>query len=381
MRGELSISQHFKALKDPRTGNATLHELLDIVTIALCATICGANEWTDVEEFGKTHETWLRAFLVLPNGIPSHDTFGRVFARLDPHAFEACLRRWVEASVKTLTQRQVSLDGKVLRNSHDRYRDQEALQTVSAWLVETGLVLGHLKVAGNTNEITTVREMLMTLDLAGCVVTADALHTQTQTARLIVERGSDYVLPVKDNQERLHERIASVFVHESARAQPFKAVTHTTAQTTNKTHGRIETRRCTVIDDPSYLNEINHQGQWWHLSSIVRLERSRTQDGHTSHETHYFISSLAEPAKAMLQFIRAHWQIENGLHWKLDVVFHEDHTRIRVDHAPENMAVLRRFALNLLGQEKSYKRGLQAKRLKAAWDDDYLLKVLQGVRV
>lgn len=373
----LSIHKHFEALPDPRTGNAVLHRLIDLVTIALCAVICGANEWTDVEEFGHTHETWLKQFLALPNGIPSHDTFGRVFARLDPQAFEQCLERWVQAVVHSLRGQHTALDGKTARGSYDHTAGQAALQTVSAWLVGADLVLGQLQVAPGSNEITTVREMLTWLDLQGCVVTADALHCQTETARLIVERGGDYVLPVKANQATLHQRIEQTFAYEAARG--FQGVKHSTYQQRQKGHGRVQTRRYTVIDDPSYLHEINAEGRWWQLKSILQVERTREVNGTVTRQRDYYIASLADPACAMARVIRGHWGIENGLHWRLDVVFREDASRVRTDHAPANVAVLRRFALNLLQRERSYRRGLQAKRLKAAWDTRYLLTVLESV--
>ena len=377
MQKPLSIHQHFEALPDPRAGNALLHPLIDVVTIALCAVIGGANEWTDVEEFGHTHEEWLRQYLELPHGIPSHDTFGRVFARLDPLAFEQCLESWVQAVVHSLQGKHAALDGKTLRGSHDHYRGQAAIQTVSAWLVGADLVLGHLKVADGTNEITTVRELLTWLDLKGCVVTADALHCQTETARLIVERGGDYVLPVKENQPTLRQRIEETFAYETPR--DFKGVPHSTYRHQEKGHGRVETRTYTVIHDPSYLQEINADGRWWQLGSIIRVERRREVNGMATQEVDYYIASRAEPARAMALVIRGHWGIENGLHWRLDVVLREDLSRVRTDHGPENVAVLRRFALNLLKRERTHPHGMQAKRLKAAWDSNYLLKVLEAV--
>jgi predicted transposase YbfD/YdcC len=373
----LSIQKHFEQLPDPRGGNALLHPLIDIVVIALCAVICGANDWTDVEEFGRTHEGWLRQFLALPYGIPSHDTFGRVFARLDPRAFERCLESWVRAVVHSLRGQHVALDGKTLRGSHDHFRGQGAIQTVSAWLVGADLALGHLKVAQGSNEIPTVQEVLTWLDVQGCVVTADALHCQTETARQIVERGGDYVLPVKDNQPTLRQRLEETFAYEVPRG--FKGVQHSTFQEKQKGHGRVDTRRYTVITDPTYLQEINADGRWWQLGSVIQVERTRELQGTVAQEAHYYIASLARPARVLASLIRGHWGIENGLHWRLDVVLREDHSRVRVDHGPENFAALRRFALNLLQRETTHKHGIQAKRLKAAWDANYLLKVLAAL--
>jgi predicted transposase YbfD/YdcC len=377
----LSIQEHFRELRDPRGGNALRHPLINIVVIAVCAVICGANEWTDVEEFGHTHHEWLGQFLDLAHGTrsASHDTFGRVFARLDPQAFERCLESWVHSVVHSLHGQHVALDGKTLRNSHDSFRGQEAIHTVSAWLVGADLTLGHLKVEADSNEIPTVREVLSWLDLHGCGVTADAMHCQTETARLIVERGGEYVLPVKDNQPTLRQRLEETFAYETLRG--FKGVKHSTFQHKEKGHGRVETRRYTVIHDPSYLQEINADGRWWQLGSVIRVERIREIDAVARQEVHYYISSLATPARALASLIRNHWRIENGLHWRLDVVLHEDLSRVRVDHGPENFALLRRLALNLLKRETTHKHGIQAKRLKAAWDANYLLQVLEAVWV
>lgn len=377
MQKTLSIQHHFRELPDPRDGNALLHPLIEVVTIALCALICGANDWTDIEEFGITHETWLRQFLELPNGIPSHDTFGRVFARLEPVAFERCLESWVRAVVPSLNGKQVALDGKTLRGSHDHYQGQAAIQTVSAFLTGADLVLGHLKVAAGSNEIPTVREVLGWLDLQGCIVSADALHCQTETARLVVERGGDYMLPVKDNQSALRQRLEQTFAYEAPRG--FKGVCHSTCQHKEKGHGRVETRRYTVISDPSYLQEIDPAGRWWHLGSVIQVEREREVDGAASHELHYYISSLTAPARVLASVIRNYWGIENKLHWRLDVVLREDYSRVRTGHSPENLAVLRRLALNLLKREHTHKHGVQAKRHKAAWDTDYLLKVIEAI--
>ncbi len=290
----LSIRQHFEGLPDPRRGNARLHLLIDIVIIALCAVICGANEWTDVEEFGVTPEAWLRQFLALPHGIPSHDTFGRGFARLDPRAFEQCLASWVQAVVHSLTGKPAALDGKTLRNSYDHYRGQAAIQTVSAWLVGADLVLGHLQVAEGTSEIPTVRELLSWLDLAGCVASADALHCQTETVRQIVGGGGEYLLPVKENQPTLLQRIEQTFAYEAAHG--FKGVRHSTCRHKEKGHGRVETRTYTAIDDPSYLQEIDADGRWWQLGSVIQVVREREVQGAVTRELSYYIASLAGPA-------------------------------------------------------------------------------------
>jgi predicted transposase YbfD/YdcC len=324
--------------------------------------------------WGEMHAEWLTKHLGLKVGIPSHDTFGRVFGLLNAKAFEACLLKWMGEMVNHLSGQQVSLDGKEVRRSHDRYRGKQAIQVVSAWLVEAGLVLGARKTARKGQEIATVQELLTQLELQGCVVTADALHCQTETARTIVDGGGDYVLTVKTNQPTLHKAIRQVFTHEHARA--FAGLAHTTVRQVDKGHGRLETRTTTVITDPAYLREIDPAGKWWQLGSIFRVERTRQLKGRTSHQVSYGISSLRVPAQQLAPYIRGHWHIENSLHWRLDVVFREDQSRIRQGAAPANLATVRRIALNLLQREKSHKAGLKGKRLKAAWDTDYLLKVL-----
>lgn len=378
---EMRLVEVFKAVPNPRRGNAERHSLNNILVIALCGMICGANEWTDIAEWGHSHQAWLEQFLELPNGTPSHDTFGRVFGLLDPAAYEASLLNWIREMVSSVSGQQVCLDGKEIRRSQDRYQGRQAIQTVSAWLAESGLVLGQLKVPKKGQEISTVQDLLGWLELSGCVVTADALHCQTETARLIVERGADYVLPVKGNQRKLRNALRDLFAYETERK--FVGVKHTVFEELHKGHGRLETRRYTVVHDPSYIDEINPKGQWWQLSSVVMVERIR-QTGKTfnkrSRQVTYGISSLKVPARRMAAWIRQHWEIENRLHWRLDVIFREDLSRVRQNNAALNMAALRRLSLGLLQRETSLKRGIQGKRLKAAWDPDYLLKVLLTVQ-
>lgn len=370
----LRIVEIFSEVANPRTGNRETHWLINNLTIAVCAVICGADGWEEVEAWGEAHLEWLRQHLDLKEGIPSHDTFGRVFGLLDPKAFEACLLKWMAEMITHLGGQQVCLDGKEARRSYDRYHRRQAIQVVSAFLVDAGLVLGERKTQRKGQEIKTVQELLTQLELQGCVVTADALHAQTETARTIVEQGGEYVLTVKGNQKKLHKALREIFTQEQA--QGFAGVAHTTSQTVEKGHGRVETRTTTVITDPTYLQEVDPQGVWWQLSSIWQMERTRQLKGRVSRQVTYGISSLATSAQELAGYIRAHWHIENKLHWRLDVVFREDQSRVRQGAAAANLATLRRIAFNLLQREKTHKAGLKGKRLKAAWDTDYLLTVL-----
>lgn len=373
-RPVITIIEYFSELEDPRRHNKR-HKLLDIVVIAICGVICGAEGWEDIELFGKTKEAWLREFLELPHGVPSDDTYRRVFAALDVEQFQNCFMDWIEA-VEELTEGQVvALDGKTLRRSHDRARGKKALQMVSAWASANGLVLGQRKVDGKSNEITAVPELLDMLEISGCIVTLDAIHCQTDTAQTIVENGADYVLAVKENQPRLLEALQRLFDDP----QEMRWVECDRHKTVNKGHGRLETRECWSTSDPDYLKYIASLAEWQGLQSIamIRAERQNGKERTVSHR--YFISSLTSDAEKLLQSVRTHWGIENEVHWVLDMAFREDDSRIRKGNGSENFAVLRHVALNLLKRETSTKRtSLKSKRKKAAWDEAYLLKVLTG---
>jgi predicted transposase YbfD/YdcC len=372
------IGEHFAGLTDPRVERTKLHRLVDIVAITICAVICGADCWTDIEDFGHAKEAWLRTFLELPNGIPSHDTFGRVFARLEPREFERCFLSWVGA-ISELTQGQVvALDGKCLRRSHDEQRGQQALSMVSAWATENHVVLGQQRVDGKSNEITALPALLKLLDVNGYIVSVDAIGCQKELAAQIVEQGGEYLLALKENQAHLQEDVQSLF--EWADHFAFEGLQHDTYSITNKGHGRVEQRECWVISDPTCLTMLADLQEWKQLRTVVRVRARRTRKGQTTAETRYYISSLAggtpHPARTALEAVRSHWGIENSLHWVLDIAFREDECRIRRDNAPENFAILRRMALSLLKQEISCRLGVRAKRLKAGWDTDYLLTVL-----
>lgn len=369
-----SLAEHFGSLEDPRAEHLTDHKLLEIILIAICAVICGAETWTDVELFGTERLEWLRQFMELENGIPSHDTFGRVFARLDPEQFQTCFISWVKAVFQATQGQVVAVDGKNLRRSHDRTNGREAIHMVSAWATESHLVLGQQPVEAKSNEITAIPQLLRLLDIAGCIITIDAMGCQTEIAAQIVDQEAEYVLAVKDNQPHLHEDLELFF--RLAQQNDFRKVEHTYARQVNKNHGRLETRECWAISGEDSLQFLRDYDRWPGLTTLAMVRNRRELNGHVTVESRYYISSLANEAATILKAARSHWGIENSLHWVLDVAMGEDDSRIRKDHAPENMALLRRIALSLLKQEKTLKRGVQGKRLKAAMNPGYLLKVL-----
>jgi predicted transposase YbfD/YdcC len=371
-----SITTHFGTLPDPRIGNAKRHVLLDILVIAICAAICGADTWVEVALWAKANRQWLRTFLALPNGIPSHDTFGRVFALLDANQFRRCFLVWVRA-VSKLTQGQiVAIDGKKLRRSHDRSCGKKALVMVSAWATTNGVVLGQLKVNAKSNEMKVIPELLKLLDLTGCIVTLDALNCQTQIAAQIKAQNADYILAVKDNQGKLHADLKELFA--GCLAENFLQVPHGYHRTVNKGHGRLEIRECWTLSDPEYLDYVRQRQQWRGLHTVALVRAERRLNGKRTTTLRYYISSLANNARRFLASVRKHWGIENSLHWVLDIAFREDESRMRKLNSPENFAMLRHVAHVLLRQEQSERVGIKAKRMKAAWDRDYLLQVLSA---
>lgn len=369
-----SIKQHFASLEDPRTGNATQHLLLDIVVMAICATICGADGWEDIEVWALANETWLRTFLALPNGIPSHDTFRRIFLLLDPEQFRRCFLSWVRAISKLMQGQVIAMDGKKLRRSQDLGCGKKALSLVSAWATANGVVLGQRKVTAKSNEMKAIPELLKLLDVSGCIVTVDALNCQTKIAAQITAQNADYIFAVKENQSKLYAELKDLF--EGCQAEKFKQVPHGYDRTVDKGHGRIEIRECWTLSDPEFLEYVQQRQHWVGLQTVVMVCAERRLQGKRSRSVRYYISSLANDAKRILQSIRQHWSIENSLHWVLDIAFREDESRLRKGNGPENFAMVRHMALTLLKQEQSAKIGVKAKRLKAAWDRNYLLKVL-----
>jgi len=379
-----SIDKHFSNLEDPRIDRTKRHKLLDILVIAICAVICGADNWVEVElsrsmpkAIGNSKRSWLEKFLDLSNGIPSHDTFWRVFARLDPEKFQECFVNWIMA-VSEVTQGQVvAVDGKTLRRSHDKNLGKDAISMVSAWASANKLVLGQVKVDEKSNEITAIPELLQTLALSDCIVTIDALGCQKEIAEIIVNQGADYILALKENHGQLYEDVIRLF--DDLEQSQFKAYAYTYDRTVNKGHGRIEIRQCWVIADPEVLRYLRGATDWKKLRSVIKVQSERRSGEENSIQDRYFISCLESDAKQLLEGIRSHWGIENSLHWVLDVAFREDESRIRKDHGPENFVILRHIAVNLLKQDTSVKAGIKAKRLKAGWDEAYLLKLLSAL--
>lgn len=374
------LRERFLALQDPRIERTKLHELLDMITIAICAVICGADDWVEMEQFGNDKREFFDKFLVLPNGIPSHDTFGRVFARLNPEQFRACFLEWVQDLVCAsggLLKGVIAIDGKTLCGSRDKAGGKGAIQMVSAWAQENRMVLGQVKVEDKSNEITAIPELLKLFDLTGCTVTIDAMGAQTAIAEIITEAGADYVLSLKGNQGTMHRDVITLF--DEALATTFKGIRYQSEQTTEKGHGRIEKRRYFLVDDPTYLQYLNPKGAWSGLRSVGMVQSEREEGGVVSRENRYYLCSLVS-VEEFRKAARGHWSIENSLHWVLDVTFDEDHNRAHIDHSAHNFAILRHIALNLLKAEKTAKVGVKAKRLKCGWSEAYMLKVLLGTQ-
>jgi len=329
-----------------------------------------------VETFAKAKEGWLKRYLELPNGIPSHDTFGRVFASLNAEAFQAGFSRWVQAVFRVTKGQVVAIDGKTVRRSHDQTIGQDAIHMVSAWASQNGIALGQRKVDDKSNEITAIPELLRLLDVSGCIVTLDAMGCQKDLAQAIRDAKADYVLRVKDNQSHLRQDLEDWFIYGDQQA--FKGLTVDYHQTVDKSNGRIEIRRCWAIADPVAFEYIRHYDAWTDLQTIVRVQREVHAQGKTSVETAYYISSLPNNAAQLLEATRHHWAIENSFHWVLDVTFREDDSRIRSGASPQNMAVFRHLALNILKQDPS-KMSLKQKRFRAGLDDAFLLALLTRI--
>jgi predicted transposase YbfD/YdcC len=377
---KLSLIEHFKDLPDARVHRTKAHELIDILVIAVCTLLCAGESFNDMADFGHAKRDWFKTFLTLRNGIPSHDTFNRVFAALDPKQFLDCFLRWTQSLRQAVPQEIVALDGKALRRALNA--DQSVKYMVSAWAESNGLVLGQLKVADKSNEITALPELLRVLELSGCIVTVDAMGTQKKIAQEIIEADADYVLALKGNHEAVHEEVKT-FLDDAAvetskphpvGAKPSKAAASLAVlETVEKDHGRLETRR---YYQSAELDWFADRPKWEGLRSVGMVEGIRQIGGQRTVERRYYLSSLPLGVESFARAVRGHWGVENKLHWVLDVCFREDHSRARVGYAAENLATLRRLALNLLKREKTKQRGIKGKQLNASWDHTYLLRLL-----
>ena len=364
------------SVPDPRIERTRRHDLVDILVIALLSVLCGAESFVDMEDFGEAKHEWLKDHLGLLNGIPSHDTFARVLSRIEPDALSRCLTTLLSTlkenvakeSSETNTTEVIAIDGKTLRRSYDTAKGQAPLHLVSAWANEARVVLGQVAVDAKSNEITAIPALIDLVDVKGCVVTLDALGCQKAIAKKIVEKGGDYVFALKANQGLFYEDVRLYLA--DAHSEGFRDVPHTFCETTDYGHGRTETRRCFVVTQIDWLKE--RHPDWEKLSSMVLIESVRTQGHKTSTEQRLYISSLTTDAKNMTSVVRAHWGIENSLHWVLDVVFGEDLCRVRKDHAAQNLAILRHLALNLVRADNTSKSSLRVRRKRAGWDNNYL---------
>ncbi len=373
MQNKGSLFEHFEALSDPRLNRGNNHSLYEMVVIALTAAICGANGWVDVERFGIAKIDWFRKFLTLEHGIPSHDTFGRVFARLDTDEFLTSLQNWIQSLHLDMKGEAVAIDGKTLRRSFDNATGVGALHVVNAWATGLRICLGQVAVDHKSNEITAVPKLLEFLELQGAVVTLDAMHCQTETASTIRDQGADYVLTVKANQPTLHQRLEELF--STYEEMDFRAPGLRRHVTVEKAHGREERREYYVAPVPKDL-----RSKWRDVQSVGMVYRYRkdTVSGKVHEETMYFISSLPPRVRTLAKYVRGHWAVENTLHWSLDVTFAEDSSRIRKGNGTEIASIFRRLALTILQRDTTQKENIRGKRLMAGWSTDVLEQIFTG---
>jgi predicted transposase YbfD/YdcC len=375
-----SLIEHFATIADPRVNRTRDHELIDILVLAICALLCRAETFNDMEDFGNAKLDWFKTFLALPNGIPSHDTFNRVFQALDPKQFQEAFLNWTQSVRQAIPNEIVAMDGKALRRALTDSKNPRYI--VSAWAEDNGLVLGQLKVDEKTNEITAVPQLLRTLELSGCIVTLDAMGCQKNIAKEIKEADADYVLALKGNQGTVHHEVKAFLDQTVAEAQAQSSVGLSTSiaaarlvsrKIVEKDHGRLETREYFQSAELGWFADKN---QWEGLQSVGMVQATREINGQISTERRYYLSSLPLDIERFARAVRGHWGIENKLHWVMDVRFGEDQSRARNGHAAENLATLRRLALNLLKTDKTKKRGIRGKQNNASWDHAYLLRLL-----
>lgn len=374
LKPKYSIIEHFESVEDYRIERGKKHKLIDIITIAICGVVSGADTWIDIEIYGLAKKEWLSKFLELSNGIPSHDTFGRVFSRINPEQFQKSFLSWVKGIANIAEGEIIALDGKQSRNSGDNRNGQGILNTISAWAVSNRLVLGQKMVEGKSNEITAIPELIKVLDLAGCIVTIDAMGCQREIVKKIVEKDADYVIAVKKNQPSLYEQVERLF--KQAIATGGEGLNLSDFSTKEVNGGREEIRNYLIISDVA--DRIDSSHKWIKLTSIAMVESVRIVSEKTTVETRYFISSCNDPNKIPAA-IRGHWGIDNSLHWVLDVSLREDYSRIRKDNAPANFAVLRHIAVNLINQNKTRKLSVKSKRFLAGLDENFLTEILESI--
>lgn len=365
----------FEELEDPRGLQGREHAFLSIVLIAILATIGGATGWEDIELYAQSHQVWLESFLDLSNGIPHADTYRRVFERVQPEALQRCFLGWVHQVVEATNSQVIPIDGKSIKGSYDRNKKQSALHVVSAWASEHRLLLGQVKVDNKSNEITAIPALLELLDITGCTITIDAMGTQTEIVGQIVAKGADYLLSLKANHPTLNAQVKAWF--ESAHSKGFEGIEHSYDRRIEAGHHRQENRQVWVVPATA-IADLYQPSPWAGLQSVVMVIRVRQLWNKTTREVQFYLSSLPCDAQRIGRAIRAHWGIENQLHWVLDVTFGEDASRIRNGHSPENFSLMRRMAISLLNQETSTKRSLRQKAKRAAMDSNYMLKVLSA---
>lgn len=367
-----SIETFFKTVEDPRHHNK-LHKLIDVIIIAICAVVAGADTYEQIENFGKKRKKWLSKFLELPRGIPSHDTFGRIFERMNPNEFQNSFKCWIKSVTEETKGQVIAIDGKTLRRSHNQSDDKKAIHMISAWASSNQVVLGQLKTEEKSNEITAIPYLLKLLDISGCIITIDAMGTQKKIAQTIINNDGDYVLALKENHKSLYTDTELYFKNKESMES--EDILFDEYETVDGGHGRVETRKYVMTSD---INWLQGKENWAGIKSIGMVESTREINGESSFDRRYYISSLECDAKVFGKAVRNHWGIENSVHWVLDIAFREDESRIRKGAAPENFASIRHVALNLLRNNKSFKGSVKTKRLNAAMDTEYLEAVMFG---
>jgi len=369
-----SIIKSFEVVRDPRRDHGKKHKLLDILVIAVLASIARCDDWKEIESFGDSKEDWLKGFLELPNGIPSHDTFRRVFSLLKPDSLQKCLTRWLQAIGELPPGEVIAIDGKTLKRSFDRSNGKAGLHLVNAWATERNIILGQMAVDEKSNEIVAIPELLDSLEVKNSVITIDAIGCQKEIAAKIRENQADYVLGLKANHPTLWNNTKLLF--EKQRLGISDDAQYSVFETVEKDHGRIESRRCHACSAAS----IPRADEWRDLKSVVMIERTREVNGKTTSQTHYYISSLPPDAEQLVDKIRSHWKVENTLHWTLDVIFNEDQSRLRDQTGAQNLSLLRKVAISLIKNEPTPNLSVKRKRLIAGWDNDLLIRILTACK-